>query len=64
MASGHDDWERVYLTEQPVASGQELDATETQLLTTCRRYWDKKQIPVVAWGCEHDGLELFPPTAH
>jgi len=55
------EWPRVKLTIPPCPPGLSLEDTEQALLAVCQPLWDEKRIPVIAWGCEMDGLQLHPP---
>ncbi|MCY4301388.1 MAG: hypothetical protein OXC68_06590 [Aestuariivita sp.] len=58
------DWPRVRLTVAPSAPEFTLEQTEEALYLFCSELWGQKKIPVVAWGCEFDGVELHPPIKH
>ena len=58
------DWPRVRITIPPCPGGFTLEEINEALMAICQHLWDAGKIPVVGWGCEFDGTELFPPYLH
>ena len=54
-------WERVPLRIPPCPTDETLEAADAALYAVCAEFWRQRKVPVVAWGCEYDGVQLLPP---
>ena len=54
-------WPRIKLTLPPCPPGLSIEETEQAFLAICQPLWSEEKIPVIAWGSEIDGLQLWPP---
>ena len=58
------DWPRFLVTSLPCPPGLTDEQVNDVVLAMCRSFWAVETIPVVGWGGELDGCELFPPYMH